>query len=139
MEKKHTYDVRGKQSRIFRLYCSDKEGLLHMVFYRIAIIFALATAAVIIWSIIKAGNPLTPLSERFIITLGVLFIPQLFESIKAFSLIISRGIVFGRLNPSFMKYGVKQHAVYRLYRLLPYIVILVWVVGLGCLAAWWFG
>ena len=101
MANKHIYDVRGKQSMIFRLYCSDKEGLIHMVFYRIAIIFAFLTAASIIWSVLSSGNPLTALSEHFIIVIGVLFIPQLFESIKAFSLIVSGGVVFGQAEPVF--------------------------------------
>ena len=134
---KHTYDVRGRQSRIFRLYCSDKEGLLHMLSYRLAIIFAFITIGSMIWSIYAAGTPLTLLSERFIIVLGILFIPQLFESTKALSLIASRGIVFGMLNPSFLQFGVKRHRIYQLYKLIPYIVTVVWLVGLIWLEVLW--
>ncbi len=134
---KHIYDVRGRQSSIFRLYCSDKEALIHMVFYRLAIIFAFLAAISIIASIYSNHNPLNPLTERFIFVVGVLMIPQLFESLKAAMLIASGGVVFGRLNPSFLKYGVKQKRIYQLYKLVPYIVTIVWILGLIWLGIMW--
>lgn len=137
MAEKHIYDVRGRQSRIFRLYCSDKEALVHMVFYRLAIIFSFITIISMIWSVYAYGSILTSISERFIIILGFLFIPQLFESMKAFSLIISGGVVFGRLNESFLQHGVKQRGIYQLYKLIPYVVIVIWVIALVWLALLW--
>ncbi len=137
MAQKHVYDVRGKQTMIFRLYASDKEGLLHMLFYRLAIIVAFITIVSMIWSVWTSGNLLNFVSQRLIIVVGVLFTPQLFESMKAFSLIVSGGIVFGMLNPSFLHYGVKKHGIYQLYKLIPYIVTAIWIIGLVYLAMLW--
>ncbi|MDE1768460.1 MAG: hypothetical protein KGH67_01110 [Candidatus Micrarchaeota archaeon] len=137
MGQKHVYDVRGKQSSILRLYYSDKEALIHAVFYRIAILFAIVTLIVLLYNLIN-GDMLATSSKRFVIILGILFIPQLFESFKAFSLIASEGVVFGHLNPSFLKYGIKKRKIYWLYKIIPYIVTLVWVIGLAVLSVLWF-
>lgn len=134
---KHVYDVRGSQSRIFRLYCYDREALVHMVFYRVAVIFAILAAITMVASFLSYGNPLDQLSERFVFILGILLIPQLFGSMKAFSIIASHGVVFGRLNPSFMKYGIKERRIYSLYKLIPYIVTVVWVIALVWLGVLW--
>ncbi len=137
MEQKRIYDVRGKQSRILRLIRSDLEGFIHMLFYRLAIIVSFFAALSIALGIFSVGNPLTPLSEKLIFIMGILMISQIFEFAKGFVVMITGGAVFGRLNRSFLKYGVKPHAVYRLYKLVPYIVTIVWVIILIWLGVMW--
>ncbi len=137
MVAKHVYDVRGRQSSIFRLYCSDKGALLHMLSYRISIIFAIITILYMLYALYAHGTILNHVSETFIVVIAITMTPQLFESLKAFFVILSKGVVFGHLNSSFIKFGVKQHLIYKLYRLLPYILIVIWVVGVLYLAAAW--
>lgn len=140
MEDKSTYDVRGYQSRIFRLFCFDKEGLLHMVFYRMAIFVAVLLAASMVLSAVYSGHsaPFISYSKVLFMLLWILFTPQLFETFKAISLISSRGIVFGRLNRSFMKYGVHKSRTYAVLGALPYAVLLIWALGFIGLVWLWF-
>ena len=45
---KKIYDLRGPQSRIFRLYSFYKSALLHMITYRL-LIFESPIAAALLW------------------------------------------------------------------------------------------
>ncbi len=137
MAAKHVYDVRGRQSMIFRLYCSDKEAFVHMVFYRIAIIFAFILIASMVWSALQYGTALTIVTQRLIIIEGIFFVPQIFESVKALVIIMTKGVVFGELNASFVRFGVKRRRIYLLYRLFPYIVIVLWAALLVWLGIMW--
>ena len=138
MESKNVYDVRGRQSRIFRLFCFDKEGLVHMAFYRIAIFVAVLLAISMVIGLIYVNTPFINGSRVLILILWLLFTPQLFETIKAMSLIASRGIVFGKLNKSFMKYGVHKSRTYLILGALPYVVMLIWAIGFVGLVKLWF-
>jgi hypothetical protein len=137
MVAKHIYDVRGKQSLIFRLWCSDREALLHAATYRAAMIVAAFAVVAMVVGIYSYGNPLTSVSEKLIFCVGLLMTPQIFESFKAMIVIITKGVVFGKLNPSFLKFGVKRSAIYPLYSLVPYIVTVVWLIGLVWLGILW--
>ncbi len=137
MENNNSYDVRGSQSRIFRLFCFDKEGLVHMTFYRIAIFVALLLVVSMSVGVVYAKTPFINSTRVLVLLLWILFTPQLFETAKAMSVIASRGIVFGRLNESFMKYGVKKNSSYAMLGALPYLVLLVWTIGfLGVIKLW---
>lgn len=138
MEGNEAYDVRGKQSLIFRLYCSDREAFVHMVFYRAAILFAPLAVVAMLWSAYAYGAVLTPFSERFVVVLGVLFIPQLFETLKAGSIISSGGIAFGKLNKSFVRSAESRgNAMLQAYRAAPYIATAVWIAALAWLCVLW--
>ena len=138
MNGENAYDVRGRQSLIFRLSAFDKEGLIHMVFYRIAVFLALILAASITLSMAYYQTPFTSITKVLLLLTWIIFTPQLFETIKAMSLISSRGIVFGKLNSSFMKYGVREKKEYILLNALPYASLLVWLLGFAILMREWF-
>lgn len=138
MENAESYDIRGRQAGILRLYSFDKEGLIHMVFYRIAVFLALILAASIMIGIVYYSNPFTKITKILILLIWILFTPQIFETGKATAIIMSRGVVFGRLNKSFLKYGAKRERVYVIYSLLPYIIVLIWALGFIEMLALWF-
>ncbi len=137
MDDKEPYDVRGRQSGIFRLFCFDKEGLAHMLFYRVAIFVALLLIASMAIGVKYVGTPFINGSRVLILLLWILFTPQLFETIKAFSIIASHGTVFGRLNASFTAHAVRKGGFDTVLRVLPYLVMIVWAIGfLGVVKLW---
>lgn len=133
-----SYDVRGRQSSIFRLYGFDREGLVHMVFYRIAVFVAVLLAASIVLGMAYSQTPFTAYTKALMLIMWAIFTPQLFETFKASSIIASGGVVFGRLNASFMRFAVRMKPQYALYRALPYAALAVWVLGFVMLAYVWF-
>ncbi len=133
-----SYDVRGRQSSILRLASFDSEGMIHMLFYRIAIFVALALAISMTAGAVYYGNALNSTSRYLLLALWILFTPQLFETAKAFSIIASHGVVFGRLNESFMKYGAAKEFYYKPLAALPYAAIAVWAIGFAAIAFVWF-
>ncbi len=136
MEAENSYDVRGRQSSIFRLYGFDNEGLVHMVFYRIAVFASLLLAAAIIIGFVYFNQPFTMPAKALVVLVWILFTPQLFETGKAMSIIASRGVVFGMLNESFLKF-IKMKRIYAVYRIIPYLILLVWILGfVGMLWLW---
>ena len=140
MDENDSYDVRGRQSRIFRLFCFDKEGLAHMTFYRIAIVIALLMLISMVIGLTYSSyhTPFINGTRVLFLLLWILFTPQLFETGKAAAVIASRGIVFGRLNQSFMKYGIQKRRSYIALKAIPYVVMLVWAVGFVGLLRLWF-
>ncbi len=137
MQKKETYDVRGGQSKIFRLFCFDKEGLLHMAFYRVAIVVALLMVISMAVGVKYVLTPFINGTRVLMLLLWISFTPQLFETVKAMSLIASGGMVFGKLNPSFMTQVKRNSSMDAVLFALPYVVLLVWIVGfLGLLKLW---
>lgn len=132
-----SYDVRGRQSSILRLYGFDKEGLLHMVFYRAAIFVAVLLIASIALGVAYAHTPFTIYTEILMLVMWVLFTPQLFETFKASSIIASGGVVFGRLNASFMRFGVRRKPWFVIYSAVPYVAMAVWACGFVILAYLW--
>ena len=138
MQEKEIYDVRGGQSKLFRLLRFDTEGLVHLVFYRIAIVIAALMVISMAVGVKYVQTPFINATRVLMLLLWVMFTPQLFETIKAMSLIASRGVVFGRLNPSFMSQVKRNTGMDVLLYALPYVVLAVWVVGLIGLVKLWF-
>ncbi len=134
MEKK-TYDMRGKQSNISRLAFFDIEGFIHMLFYRIQIfysmIYGLAMLYYVFFGVDIGIKALT-------VIFWVLITPQLIETIKAFSLISSRGLAFGHLSEEHAylmksKYSKTGSA----YSAFAYVAMLLWALGFIAMLLWW--
>jgi hypothetical protein len=138
MENNEPYDIRGYQSRIFKLFCFDKEGLLHMAFYRISIFVAFLLAASMFAGMLYFGTPFISYTKALVLLMWILVTPQFFETAKAAAIIASRGIVFGKLNRSFTKYGVRKKASYPVLRVMPYVVMAVWFIGFIVMLELWF-
>ena len=138
MQEKEIYDVRGGQSKLFRLLRFDTEGLVHLVFYRIAIVIAALMVISMAIGVKYVQTPFINATRVLMLLLWIMFTPQLFETIKAMSLIASRGVVFGRLNPSFMSQVKRNTGMDVLLYALPYVVLAVWAVGLIGLVKLWF-
>jgi hypothetical protein len=136
MTEKVLYDARGKQSNIARLAAFDKEGFTHMLFYRILIFYSIAYGVFLLIAI--AYNLPTSLIRIFTAAEWILFTPQAFETVKSFSLILSRGLSFGHLSEeytSLFKKKYKTHAV--VYGAIPYVAMLLWLVGFVLMVIWW--
>ncbi len=138
MQEKEIYDVRGGQSKLFRLLRFDTEGLVHLVFYRIAIVIAALMVISMAIGVKYVQTPFINATRVLMLLLWIMFTPQLFETIKAMSLIASRGVVFGKLNPSFMSQVKRNTSMDGLLYALPYVVLAVWAVGLIGLVKLWF-
>ena len=138
MQEKEIYDVRGGQSKLFRLLRFDTEGLVHLVFYRIAIVIAALMVISMAIGVEYVQTPFINATRVLMLLLWIMFTPQLFETIKAMSLIASRGVVFGKLNPSFMSQVKRNTSMDGLLYALPYVVLAVWAVGLIGLVKLWF-
>jgi hypothetical protein len=133
---KKPYDFRGKASNIARSWRFDKEAFIHAIFYRVLIPYSIVygvilLAGVFIRSVDFALKPLTLVE-------WVLFTPQVYETVKAFSLIGSRGQAYGHLNESYAylirkRYGSKSP----IYGVLPQVVLALWVIGFVVAAIWW--
>jgi hypothetical protein len=137
---KITYDVRGSQSRIFRLLGFDKEAFIHMLFYRILLFVAIITGMAILFYLAFGGTSLLIISDALIAAVWILFTPQLFESAKAFSIISSKGESFGHLNKSFLNSSVirESKAITSLYNTIPYLALVIWVICFFILLFAWF-
>jgi len=138
MQDQDSYDVRGSQSRVFRLLTFDKEGLIHMLFYRIAVFSAIILAASMITGFIYNQTPFINLTGVMLVITWVLFTPQVFETSKAMSVIASSGTVFGRLNESFLKYGTHKSRLKIAYAAFPYAALVIWAIGFVCVVWLWF-
>ncbi|HUC38794.1 MAG TPA: hypothetical protein VL944_01550 [Candidatus Acidoferrum sp.] len=135
---KQIYDSRGRQTSIARLAQFDAEAFIHMLFYRILIIFSILTFAAFVYS--YATKLDFAIFQALFLAVWVLFTPQVFETAKGISLIQTRGFVFGRLNKSYTE-SAKNHVGARLavmYRVIPYAALLVWVIGFAALLYVWF-
>lgn len=133
---KKLLDLRGKQSRIFRLKSFDSEALVHVLFYRILGPVSVAYGFLLLLSL--AYPPLQGYVKWLTTLVWILFTPQLFETIKAFSLISTRGLAHGRLNESFKSLVEKRYRKSPgAYQALPYAVLAVWLVGLVLQLVWW--
>ncbi len=138
MEDDLGYDIRGRQSAIFRLFCFDKEGLAHMLFYRIAIFVSMFLIASIMIGLYFYGTALILTSKALIMLIWILFMPQLFETGKAMSIIATDGAVFNRFNASFIQFGLKKKRAYIAFLIFPYLLLLIWIVGLLVMLGSWF-
>jgi hypothetical protein len=133
----NSYDIRGRQSNIFRLWRFDKSALAHMLSFRILIFEAPLAAIFLLLSIIFPLSGIVLISRILVLIAWVLFTPQLFDAFKAFSLVSSRGSAFGKFNEYYMK-TQKRNPNTGLYEALPYIGLIVWMFFFVVLAAMWF-
>jgi len=138
MAAKQVYDLRGKQSSILRLWRFDKGALLHMVSNRILMFFALLGIVVLAWDMYSPVYIAGLWARIVILVVWLLFTPQLFGTFKVFSLISSKGAVFGHMNEFFVKTSMKKSRVNFVYRVIPYAAIAVWLLGFVGLALVWF-
>ena len=121
--------MRGRQSNILRLASFDRLAFVHMLFYRISIFVSIIAAVLIVAAAFDKAAVLL-LSERIaILVMWLLFTPQLFETAVAFSLIETRGRVFGHLNQSFLDSYEKGNKTNPLFTVLPYAAVTIWVIS----------
>jgi hypothetical protein len=133
---KRGYDFRGKQRNIFRLWGFHKSAFIHMLFYRILIPLSIIYGVTLIFSVFYA--PLNLFTKWFTAVVWILFTPQVYETAKAFALINTRGLAFGRLNESYVYLLKKRYNKSAgFYATLPYIVLALWIVGFVFEVIWW--
>lgn len=135
MEKK-TYDMRGRQANIARLRPFYNEGFIHMLFYRVLIFASVIYGVVLLLSLAYPQLALAAKVSTAII--WILFTPQLFETLKGFSLISSRGMAFGHLSEEYTilvrkKYGRNASV----YAYVPYAAMVLWAIGFIAMLVWW--
>ncbi len=132
MEKK-TYDARGSIGNLGRLTAFDREAFYHLISYRLLIIAS--TITVVLFMLSLGLHSLEMTWKIMLVIVWLLLTSQVYESAKAFVLVGSGGIAFGKLNESYlssMRSGSKD-AGFMGY--IPYVVLLIWVVGFFIFAA----
>jgi len=135
MVEKTVYDARGRMSNLGRVKKFYPEAFVHLVSYRLLIIFSLLLFVTFALSV--ADSAFTGLFDVVLVLTWIFFTTQVFETAKGLSLTASRGAAFGRLNSSFVGSMMtqKEKARGRRYRVIPYIVLAVWIAGLIALLA----
>ena len=135
---KEVYDLRGRQALIGRLLRFYKEAYVHMLFYRILIIFSFLAAAV--FSLSLLFDSFGPIFRTVFLLLWIFFTPQVFETSKGVSVIATEGFIFGNLNKSYMVTAEKyeKHALAPIYKVAPYAALSLWAAGFIALALLWF-
>ncbi|MEM3671117.1 MAG: hypothetical protein QW767_05160 [Thermoprotei archaeon] len=141
MEKEQTVnkkllDLRGRQTNIGRLVGFHREAFVHMLFYRILAPFSIPYGIILIATLFYPG--LSTITKAMTIVEWILFTPQLFESVKAFSIISTNGLSSGHLNGSFKFLALKRFGrPSPLYSALPYAALALWVAGFIAMVGWW--
>ncbi len=124
---KETYDTRGKQRNVLRLLHFDDEGLAHMITYRILAILSIITGIMIFVALyMPQAQWLMSLAEALIAIVWLLFGVELWSTYKAMGIISTKGIVFGRLNKSFLDSEAKMKGWYSLARPAGYALLIIW-------------
>ncbi len=121
--------------RLNRFYST---AFVHMLFYRILIFVAPITAVFILAGIASGYSEIIFASRILILASWVLFAPQLFAALKAFSLVSSGGAAFGRFSESFARLRSKGRMARGAYGALPYIGTSIWAVGFAVIVFAWF-
>ncbi len=135
MQKK-TFDMRGRQTNISRLFAFDREGFIHMVAYRALIFYSIPYGILLLLSFFYAN--VLAYTGIFTAIFWILITPQLFETAKAFSLISSRGLAFGHLSESRVFLQKEKYSkTGALFKPIPYIAMLLWFIGFIALLLWW--
>ena len=135
--RKRLTDLRGPQSRIGRLLTFSFEAWLHMVTNRIMVFLSLLYAAsIVVYLLVPGmGTPLKVLTA----VVWVLWTPQFFEAMKAFVLVQSRGMAFGRMNGEFAHlYRTRYHKHPAPYTAFPFVVLAGWIAGFVVMLLRWF-
>lgn len=124
---KRIYDLRGRQRSILRVGRFDREALLHMITYRALIFVGFIEGLVLLYSsVFGSGAVLDSVSDFLLFVVMLIFIPEIFEMLKALAVISSKGIVFGRLNHSFLDANNLARKDSPL-AVLPYLGTLIWI------------
>lgn len=131
---KMLYDMRGKQGNISRLLGFDGEAFVHMLSYRILIFAALIVAVLLAISLAYPVSPgITALQHVGILVIWIFFIPQVFETSKAFAVILSKGVAWGRLNKSYISsLPDSDKNIAKVYAAIPILTIVVWIAAFAC-------
>lgn len=132
-EEKKLYDARGRMSNLTRLLPFDREAFYHLLSYRTLIVVSIFTFIFFILSL--AFSPLNGVWKALLVLVWLLLTSQVYESAKAFALVGSGGRAFGHLNESFMSSMMKTEDKGKNYKLIPYAVVVVWLIGLIVFAA----
>ncbi|MEM3839392.1 MAG: hypothetical protein QXF01_02325 [Candidatus Micrarchaeaceae archaeon] len=136
---KTVYDIRGKQKNIFRLAGFDLEGLIHMVAYRILIFASFIIGIIVLGTILFAPGALgSSYINVLILLVWVLMAPQVYETAKAFAIIVSKDLSSEYLNQSFVNSSARNKSSYAAYRVFPYVMLAVWIIGFAIMLAMWF-
>ena len=126
MEIKSTYDTRGRQRNVLRLAHFDREGLAHIISYRILAFLTIITGIVVLYAILSDSSIWMTTAKILIGIVWLLFGIELYSVYKAFGIIATKGIVFGRLNESFLNSEVRERRWYGLIRAAGPVLIIVW-------------
>jgi hypothetical protein len=129
MTEKTVFDARSTEYNLGRQLPFHKVGFVHMMFYRILVLVSLATFAIFLLSL--EFTFLSYWIKYLIVLVWVLFIPQIFSFAEGFSMMWSKGIAFGHLNKSYIDTLTVNQKKYALYKVMPYVVLFVWIAALG--------
>jgi hypothetical protein len=133
---KRTFDMRGNQLAIGRLRHFDKEGFVHMVAYRILIFYAIIYGILLLSSFVYFW--LASDVKWLTVIFWILITPQLYETVKAFSLISSRGLAFGHLSKEHVYLMKSKYSkTGSIFVFIPYAAMFLWAVGFIALLLWW--
>ncbi len=126
MEIKSTYDTRGRQRNVLRLAHFDREGLAHILSYRILAFLAIITGIVALYAIISGSAAWMTGAKILTGIVWLLFGIELYSVYKAFGIIATKGVVFGRLNESFLNSEVRMKRWYGVVRAAGPVLIIAW-------------
>ena len=126
MEIKSTYDMRGRQRNVLRLAHFDREGLAHILSYRILAFLTVITGIVVLYAIFSGSGSWMAAAKILIGIVWLLFGIELYSVYKAFGIIATKGIVFGRLNESFLNSEIRTKRWYGLVKAAGPVLIIAW-------------
>ncbi len=133
---KNVYNLRGRQSNIVRLIKFDKEAFVHMLAYRILIVFSMIYGVMLLGYYVVPG--IGVMVKASTIVIWILFTPQLFETVKGLSLIITKGLAFGHLGKGHGFLMKKKYGKTGAFAIpIPYAAMLLWAIGFVALLLWW--
>lgn len=124
--KKATYDTRGRQRNVLRLAAFDREGLAHIITYRLLAVLSIITGAFIFMDIYFGGGPLSLITRALILIVWLLFGIELYSTYKAFAIIVTKGVAFGRLDKSFLDSQVKAGRAYSFFEPAGFVMLAAW-------------
>lgn len=124
-------DTRGRESNIARVGRFDPGALAHMLSYRILIILSIPLGAVLLWGFVAGVG--APVLDALVVVVWLLATPQLFQSLKALSLISTDGASFGGFDEGYARRAAKTRGGRGspFFDALPYMALVVWVLLLA--------
>lgn len=136
MSKKKTFDMRGSQTNILRLAAFDKEGFIHMVFYRILMPYSVIFGIVVLTSYFNSN--LIQYIKPMTILMWVLFTPTAYETVKGFALIITGGLSSKHLSEGYVSIMKnKYHKQAGILGYVPQFAMLLWLIGFILMVMYW--